>query len=239
MVRRAWQRLGALLAAIANWRFFKPAVFVACAIPLALLAFEFCQYLLWNQPEALGVDPVKTLEHETGEDALGVLFATLAVTPIRRVFKINRVQIVRRMLGVWAFSYSLVHVAIYLVFDRSCYSWSACQFPDVWTDLTKRKFIFVGMVAFTSMLLLAITSTGGWVRRLKKNWIRLHRLVYVAAIAGVVHFIWIQKSDISEPMNWVYWLTLLFAIRIYFWRQKKKIRPQAAGRRGFQATAGS
>src|SRR5262245_58271109 len=98
MWRAGWQRLSAFLAAIANWRYFKPAVFVVCAVPLALLAFKFCQLLLWNQPEALGVDPVKTLEHETGEDALGVLFATLAVTPVRRIFKINRVQIVRRML---------------------------------------------------------------------------------------------------------------------------------------------
>jgi len=227
MWRAAWQRLSALLAAIANWRFFKPAVFIACAFPLALLTVKFCQLLLWNQAEALGVDPVKTLEHETGEDALGILFATLAVTPIRRVFKINRVQIVRRMLGVWAFTYALIHVVVYLVFDRNCYSWSACQFDDVWADLTKRKFIFVGMVAFTSMLLLAVTSTACWVRRLKKNWIRLHRLVYVAGIAGVIHFIWIQKSDISEPMNWVYWLTLLFAIRVYFWWRKRRVTPPA------------
>ena len=224
MWRAAWQRLSALLAAIANWRYFKPAVFIACAIPLGLLAFKFCQLLLWNQAEALGIDPVKTLEHETGEDALGVLFATLAVTPIRRIFKINRVQIVRRMLGVWAFAYAVIHVTIYLVFDRNCYSWAACQFADVWADILKRKFIFVGMVAFTTMLLLALTSTSGSVRWLKKNWIRLHRLVYVSAIAGVVHFIWIQKSDISEPMKWVYGLTLLFAIRVYFWWQKRSGR---------------
>ena len=87
MLRAVWQRLTALLAAIANWRYFKPAVFVGCAIPAALLAFKFGQLLLWDQADALGVDPIKTLEHETGEDSLGILLATLAVTPIRRIFR--------------------------------------------------------------------------------------------------------------------------------------------------------
>ena len=229
MVRTVWQRLTALLAAIANWRYFKPAAFVACAIPAAILAFKFCQLLLWDQADALGVDPVKTLEHETGEDALGVLLATLAVTPIRRIFKINRVQIVRRMLGVWAFTYAVMHVTIYLVFDRNCYSFGACQYADVWADILKRRFIFMGMVSFTIMLALAITSTGGWVRRLKKRWVTLHRLVYVAAIAGVIHFIWIQKADISEPLNWAAWLAGLLGIRVFFaWQKKKAARPRTA-----------
>jgi sulfoxide reductase heme-binding subunit YedZ len=227
MLRTAWQRLTALLAAIANWRYFKPAVFVACALPLGILLFKFCQLLLWNQADALGIDPIKTLEHETGEDALAVLLVTLSVTPVRRLFKINRVQIVRRMLGVWAFAYAMIHVTTYLVFDQNCYSFSACQYADVWADLIKRKFIFIGMVAFTIMLALAITSTSGWVRRLKKNWVTLHRLVYVAAIAAVIHFIWIQKADISEPLNWAYWLTGLLAIRLFFAWQKRQSRPAA------------
>ena len=222
-----WRRLGALLAAIANWRYFKPAVFVACAAPLALLAFDFSRFLFWDQQDALGIDPVKTLEHETGEDALGLLLITLSVTPLRRLFGVNRVQIVRRMLGVWAFAYALVHVTVYLTFDRSCVSFSACQYGEIWTDVLKRKFIFAGLTALTIMLALAITSTSGWVRRLRKNWVRLHRLVYVAAIAGVVHFIWIQKSDISQPLNWAYWLTALFAVRVYFAWQKRQAQSKA------------
>ena len=230
MWRVWWQRLTTLLAAVANWRFFKPAVFVACAIPLCILAYKFCQLLLWNQPDALGVDPVKTLEHETGEDALAILLATLSVTPVRRIFKINRVQIVRRMMGVWAFAYALVHMSVYLVFDRNCYSFGACQYADIWTDIIKRKFIFAGMTAFTIMLALAVTSTSGWVRRLKKRWVTLHRLVYVAGTAAVVHFIWIQKSDISEPLNWAYWLTALLGVRLYFsWRKRQgQFRTRAA-----------
>ncbi len=221
-MRTWWRRLGALLGTIANWRYFKPAVFVACAVPLAVLAIDFSRFLFWNQQDALGIDPVKTLEHETGEDALGLLFITLGVTPLRRVFGINRLQIVRRMLGVWAFAYALVHVGVYLAFDRNCLSFAACQYGEIWTDILKRKFIFAGMTAFTILLALAITSTSGWVRRLRKNWVRLHRLVYVAAIAGVVHFIWIQKSDISEPLNWAFWLAGLLGIRVFFsWRKRR------------------
>jgi sulfoxide reductase heme-binding subunit YedZ len=230
-----WQRLGRLLAALANWKYFKPAVFVACAIPAAWLAFDFCQVLLWNHPDALGVDPVKTLEHETGEDALGVLFISLAVTPVRRLFGVNRVQIVRRMLGVWSFFYACVHVLVYLTTDRACITFAGCQYGEIWTDLLKRKFIFVGMVAFTILLALAITSTNGWMRRLRKNWIRLHRLVYVAGIAAVVHYVWGQKSDISEPLKWAGYLVVLLGIRVYFWSQKRASgartpspRPQAA-----------
>jgi len=226
-----WRRLEQLLAAIANWRYFKTTVFIACAVPIALLAFKFVQYLYWGHEDALGIDPVKTLEHETGEDALGLLLITLAVTPIRRIFTVNRVQIVRRMLGVWAFAYAAVHVTVYLAFDRSCTSFASCQFGEIWTDILKRKFIFAGMTAFTILLALAITSTRGWTRRLKKNWIRLHRLVYVAAVAGVVHFIWIQKSDISEPLNWAFWLAGLLGIRVYFaWRKRGARR--ASGQAG-------
>ena len=226
MLRTVWQRLTALLAAIANWRYFKLVAFVACAFPAAVLAFKFCQLLLWNQGDALGVDPIKTLEHETGEDALAILLATLSVTPVRRIFKINRVQIVRRMLGVWAFAYAVMHVTVYLVFDRNCYTFGACQYADVWADILKRRFIFMGMVSFSIMTLLAITSTGGWVRRLKKKWAMLHRLVYVAGIASVIHFIWIQKADISEPLNWAFWLSVLLGIRVWFAWQKRQTTRQ-------------
>ena len=218
-----WRRLGTLLASIANWRYFKAAVFVGCALPLTALAVAFGRFL-WGQQNALGVDPVKTLEHETGVDALGLLFITLAVTPVRRLFGINRVQIVRRMLGVWTFAYALVHVCAYLAFDRSCYSILACDYGEIGTDVLKRKFTLAGLTGFVILLALAVTSTGGWVRRLKKRWTTLHRLVYVAAIAGVVHFVWIQKSDIREPLNWAGMLVLLLGLRLYFTWQKRQAR---------------
>ena len=232
MAAKWWRRLGTLLGAVAGWRFFKPAVFAACAIPLAVLVFEFCQFLFWNQQDALGIDPVKTLEHETGEDALGLLFITLGVTPLRRLFGVNRVQIVRRMLGVWSFTYAVVHVCVYLAFDRNCVSVATCQYGEIWADVLKRKFIFAGLTAFTILLALAVTSTAGWVRRLRKNWTRLHRLVYLAAVAGVVHFIWIQKSDIREPLRWAGILAVLLGLRVYFaWRKRQAsvYRLRAAG----------
>jgi len=214
-MRAAWQRLGQLVDTIAGSRVFKPAVFVACALPLAILSWKTWQLFYGNNPDALGADPTKELLHETGETALLLLLLSLTVTPVRRLFGANRVQRVRRMLGVWSFAYALTHLSVYLIFDQLCYSASTCEFNAIWQDILKRRFIFVGQLAFVCLLLLALTSTTGWVRRLKQNWARLHRLAYVAAVAGVIHFVWIQKSDISEPLNWALWLGVLFAIRIW------------------------
>ena len=215
-MRAAWQRLGQLIDTVAGSRLFKPAVFVASAWPLSVLAWKTWQLFYGSNPDALGADPTKELLHETGETALLLLLLSLTVTPVRRLVGANRVQRVRRMLGVWSFVYALAHLSVYLVFDQLCYSAATCEFNAVWQDILKRRFIFVGQLAFLCLLLLALTSTTGWVRRLKKNWTRLHRLAYVAAVAGIVHFIWIQKSDISEPLKWALWLGVLFAIRLYF-----------------------
>lgn len=223
-MRAAWQRLTRLVAAIVNWRFFKPAVFIACALPLVDLVVSFWLLYTGRRPDILGVEPAKAMLHMTGEDALAILLLTLSVTPVRRIFGVNKIHNLRRMLGLWAFTYALLHLTIYLVFDQLCYSASTCQFNAIWEDLLKRKFIFVGQLAFLCLLLLALTSTTGWMRRLKKNWTRLHRLVYVAAIAGVVHFIWIQKSDISQPLNWAFWLAVLLVIRVYFAVTKRRAR---------------
>ncbi len=127
-----------------------------------------------------------------------------------------------KMVGLWSFFYAFCHVTLYLTLDQLCYSLETCEFQAIVDDVLKRKFIFVGMVSFMILALLAITSTSGWVRRLKKKWQTLHRLVYVAGIAGVIHFIWIQKSDIGEPLMWAGWLTLFLLIRVYFAIQKRR-----------------
>jgi methionine sulfoxide reductase heme-binding subunit len=209
MASRIWRGLGAVLVAIANWRFFKPAVFVACFVPGLLIGWDTYQ-------GDLGVDPVKTLLHRTGETALAILLLSLTVTPVRRLFRVTKVQLVRRMLGVWAFFYAVVHLSMYLVFDQLCYSLETCDFETIWKDILLRRFIFVGQLAFVILLTLALTSTKGWQRRLGRNWTRLHRLVYVAGAAGVVHFIWIQKSDIREPLKWAAWLAVLLGIRVFY-----------------------
>jgi sulfoxide reductase heme-binding subunit YedZ len=174
---------------------------------------------------ALGPDPAKTLHHSTGEYALVILFATLTVTPLRRLTGFNRLQSIRRMLGVWSFTYALLHLTSYLVFDQLCYSIATCEFRAIRDDILKRRFIFAGMLAFAILLPLAITSTSGWVRRLKKNWQRLHRMVYVAAAAAVVHYMWIQKSDIRVPLRYAVALGLLLGIRVFFAARKRKRLP--------------
>jgi sulfoxide reductase heme-binding subunit YedZ len=222
MLARLWQFLTALLAALVNWRFFKPALFVGCLVPGFVIGFRLWQVLSGRVPDALGVDPTKTLLHQTGETALFLLLATLSITPIRRLLHLNRLQSVRRMLGVWSFTYALLHLSSYLVFDQLCYSAATCQVNAIWEDILKRRFIFAGQTAFAILLVLAITSTTGWMRRLRKNWQRLHRLVYVAAGAAIVHFIWIQKSDIHVPLRWAFWLAILLGLRIVFAIQKRR-----------------
>ena len=216
--------IGPLLGLVANWRYFKPAVFVACLAPGVLLARRLYLVLTGADPTALGPDPTKLLEHETGRYALAILFVTLAVTPLRRIFGLNRLQSVRRMLGVWSFVYALLHVTVYLTFDQLCYSLETCQFSTVWEDILRRPFIFVGMLAFSILSLLALTSTAGWVRRLRRNWQRLHRLVYVAAIAATVHFAWGQKAVITEPLQWAACLAILLALRVVYAVRKRSTR---------------
>ena len=198
-------------------RLFKPAVFLAAAVPAVRLARRF-------YTGDFGIDPSATLLHESGRDALLLLLCALAVTPIRRLTGWNRLQSVRRMLGLWSFFYALVHVSFYMVFDQLCYSFETCDFRTITEDITKRPFIIAGMVAFSILTMLALTSTNGWIRRLGRNWQRLHRLVYVAAPVAIVHFMWKEKSDYSEQYRWMAVLVVLLAIRVYFAFVKRRAR---------------
>ena len=204
MIARLWQRLAALLAAIANWRFFKPAVFVAAACRLSLLSISSAQL---SSPatnvEALGVDPTMTLLHETGETALGILLITLSVTPIRRLFKVNRLQIVRRMLGVWSFTYALLHLTIYLVVRsavllarRRASSRDLAGHPQTAVHLRGQAGVLILLLARRSPRRPA--GCGGS-RRTGSGCTGSSTSPRSPAI---VHFIWIQKSDIREPLRW-------------------------------------
>jgi sulfoxide reductase heme-binding subunit YedZ len=190
-------------------RVFKPAVFLAAVVPGALLGLETYQ-------DKLGVDPVTTLLHQSGRNTLLLLIVTLAVTPVRRLTGWNRLQSVRRMLGLWTFVYAVAHVSMYLVFNQLCYSLATCDFETIWDDVTKRRFIFAGMLSFVILLLLALTSTKGWIRRLGRNWQRLHWLVYLAAGSALVHFAWKEKSDYTEAYQWGAVVALLLAVRGYY-----------------------
>ena len=184
-------------------------MFLACALPGLALAVD-----VWRGH--LGANPVETLEHATGQDAITILLVTLCVTPVRRLTGWNRVQRVRRMLGLWAFAYALVHVSVYVTFDQACTSWATCHLGAIWADVLKRKFILAGALTFTLLVPLALTSTKGMTRRLGRWWSRLHRLIYVAAVVALVHFFWSQKSNVTKPLPWAIWLAALLGIRVFF-----------------------
>jgi methionine sulfoxide reductase heme-binding subunit len=185
-------------------RVLKPLVFLACLVPFALLA----QRALTGD---LGTNPAETLEHTTGEWVLRFLAATLAVTPLRQLSGWNWLVKYRRMLGLFAFSYAIVHVSCYLVFDQF-FNWS-----EIGKDIVKRKYITVGMLAFVSMIPLALTSTKGWIRRLGKRWGRLHRLVYLTAIAGTIHYLWAVKKDTFFPLVYFSIFAALLGFRAAKW----------------------
>jgi sulfoxide reductase heme-binding subunit YedZ len=216
MLARSRDAVSRVLSAVVGSPFFKPAVFLVCALPAVLLGWDLWRFFVREEFDALGIDPNITVMHTTGETAVRILIATLSVTPIRRLFKVNRLYNVRRLLGVWTFVYALLHLSGYLVFEQLCYSFATCEIGAVWEDVLKRPFITMGMLAFSILLALAVTSTTGWQRRLRKNWTRLHRLVYVAALAAIVHYLWIQKSDYTEPLQWGAVVAVLLGIRVYF-----------------------
>ena len=157
--------------------------------------------------DSLGANPIEEITHETGEFALRFLLLTLAVTPLRQIAGWSALLPYRRTLGLLCFTYACLHLATYGV--------------DIWfdlevavEDLTERPYIIAGAVAFTSLLPLAVTSTRGWIRRLGARWRTLHRLVYIAAIAAVVHFYWLVKADVTEPLIYAALLAILLLLRL-------------------------
>ena len=142
----------------------------------------------------LGANPIEFITHATGDWTLRFLLITLAITPLRRILNLPDLIRFRRMLGLWAFTYGCLHLTTWLWLDKFF------DLHEMWADVVKRRFITAGMTGFVLMIPLAITSTAGWIRRLGgRNWQRLHRLIYVSAVAGVVHYYWLVKSDIRLP----------------------------------------
>ena len=184
----------------------KIAVFTLALIPAALLVRA-------GVNGTLGVNPAETLQLETGIWALRFLLLTLAVTPVRRLTGWNRVIQYRRMLGLFAFFYAIVHFLTYLVLDRYF------DFSGIVADVVKRPFITAGMVALVLMIPLAITSTKGWIRRLGRRWQSLHRLIYISAIAGAVHYLWKVKVMAGPPVYYAVAVGVLLAWRLW-WQMK-------------------
>ena len=156
----------------------------------------------------LGANPVEFLEHYSGQWALRLLLLTLAMTPLRRLTQWPEPLRVRRLLGLWAFAWACLHFGIYLLFDLE---FSLLQLGK---DLLKRRYITAGFAAWLLLLCLALTSTRGWQQRLKRRWAQLHRLIYPAALLVVLHFIWLVKSDLREPLLYLAILLVLLGWRL-------------------------
>ncbi len=201
-------------------RVIKPVVFLACLTPATWLLYR----ALWGD---LGVNPLETLTNETGIWTLRLLVATIAITPIRWLTKWNPIITLRRMIGLFAFFYGTVHFFIYFLFDRSL------QFEGLWEDVALRPYITVGFTAFVLMIPLALTSTTGWIRRLGgRRWNLLHRLVYVSAVGGVLHYWWKVKLDVTNPIIYAAIVGVLLG-----WRAVKALKKRETRSRTARASA--
>jgi sulfoxide reductase heme-binding subunit YedZ len=183
-------------------RVLKPAIFVAALVPLGML--------IWNAfHDGLGANPVETITFETGTWGLRFLLITLLVTPLRRASGWQALARIRRMLGLFAFFYICLHFLTYLVLD------AFFDLRYILEDITDRTYITLGFTSFLLLIPLAVTSTNAMVRRLGgRNWRRLHRLAYVATTGGVLHFLWLVKADLREPLIYLALLLLLFLARV-------------------------
>ena len=182
--------------------FPKSVVFINALIPLVLLLWDLYR-------KQVGPNPLEFATRTTGMLTLVFLSLTVGITPLRRIFRINSLVKFRRMLGLFAFFYGSLHLLTYIWFDR------LFNFVSVAADVVQRPFILVGMTAFMLMVPLAITSTNKMVKRIGgKRWAKLHRLVYLAAIAGVIHFWMLVKSDIRLPLTFGFIILFLLGYRL-------------------------
>ena len=179
----------------------KTAIWIAAACPGVWLAFEFLQ-------DRLSANPIEEIMHRLGWWGLVFLVASLAVTPIRRVTGWNRIVRYRRFLGLWAFAYLTAHFLSYLVLDQF-FAWGY-----ILEDIAERPFILSGFAAWLVLIPLALTSTKGWIRRLGKRWTTLHKLVYLSAVLGLLHFYWKVKADTREPLVFALIVLGLFILRV-------------------------
>ena len=205
-----------VLSRAIDWRWFglKALAHMLALLPAAWLIYRALQ-------DQLGADPIAALTHGTGDWTLRLLLLSLAMTPLRLIFKQSWPIRFRRLIGLYAFFYASLHFAVYLFLDLGSY-WS-----QIGADIVKRPFITVGFIAWLLLLPLAITSNQWMMRKLKRNWQKLHKTVYAIGILGVLHYWWLVKSDVREPLLYAGILALLFAIRLkprlHSWLEKKRM----------------
>jgi sulfoxide reductase heme-binding subunit YedZ len=192
---------------------YKPLLFVVCLLPLARMgagAFGLAGV-------SLGANPIDEIQDTFGKWTLNFLLITLCVTPLRQLTGVNALLRLRRMLGLFAFTYAALHFSNYLVLDQSL------RLAAIIEDVAKRPYITIGLTSFLLLIPLAVTSTNRMMRRLGRRWQKLHRLVYVIAILGVWHFYWQVKADVREPLLYAAGLTLLLGY--HAWRHFRRPGP--------------
>jgi len=203
-------------------KWLKPPVFILSLLPLAVLVAQALSNQLPAGPtlarfgldQDLGANPVEFVQHATGNCTLIFLCLTLAITPLRKLTNQPWLIKFRRMLGLFAFFYACLHFLTYLWPDQQF------NFAGMMKDVAKRPFITMGFTAFVLMIPLALTSTAASIRRLGgKRWQRLHSLIYVSAIAGVIHYLWLVKSDIRKPLAYGAVVALLLGYRVVIARR--------------------
>ena len=207
---------GVRLRKVLSSKWIKLPVFALCLVPFGQLAWRALHH-------HLTANPIEYVTHQTGDWTLIFIVITLAITPARRLLRFPELIRFRRMLGLFAFFYGLLHFSTWIGLDKF-FDWT-----EMLHDVRKRPFITAGFTGFVLMIPLALTSTAGWIRRLGgKRWLALHRLIYATAIAGVVHYYWLVKSDVRKPLFYGALVAVLLVMRAGFWLLAG--REKAAGR---------
>ncbi len=191
-----------------NQIYIKRLIFILSLWPLLSISIIIFQ-------DRLGANPVEFIERHFGKWTLIFLCLTLSMTPLRRITNVSQWILYRRMLGLFVFFYASIHLLCYIGLDYH-FAW-----VDIKNDIIKHRYVLVGFLAWVLLLPLAITSSDKMIRKLKMNWKLLHRLIYVIAILGVLHFIWLVKKDITEPLIYVAIVSILFILRLDIFRRKK------------------
>jgi sulfoxide reductase heme-binding subunit YedZ len=206
-------------------KWIKPAVFLLCLVPMARL--------LWKGfHDMLGANPIEVITHSTGDWTLIFLCVALSITPLRRLLRLSWLIRFRRMFGLFAFFYGCLHLTTYVWLDKFF------DFHAMVKDVYKRPFITAGFTAFVLMVPLALTSTSGMIRRLGgRRWQMLHRLIYFSAIAGVVHYYWLVKSDVTLPLRYAAVVGVLLGYRVLAYVFSRRSGKPSGGRAANQSAA--
>ena len=188
-------------------KYYKPSIFFLSLIPFFLILYK----IIFNK---LGPEPVKEITHFTGEWTLLFIIFTLSMSPLKKITKLNIWISFRRMLGLFLFFYATLHMLTYVAIDYRL------DFQSISKDILTKKFIFVGFAAWILLLPLAFTSSKKAIIYLKDRWKKLHRLIYLISILGIIHFIWLVKKDLTEPIIYAVIIIILLLFRINLKRYK-------------------